>query len=95
VLAVGVDDEDVLAGRTADAGLHRGPVALVVRVARDDGARRRGAGARLVSRPVVDDDDLVPTVRRPRARPPVADRLGSRKAGMMTDVVEGSATRVS
>ena len=64
VLAVAVDDEDVLAGRAPDPALYGGAVSLVVGVADDDGAGRRGVRAGIVLRPVVDDDDLVPRPRR-------------------------------
>ena len=43
MLAVGVDDQDELAARVADAGLHRRAVALVVRMANDAGAGRTRA----------------------------------------------------
>ena len=49
-------------------GLHRGAVALVVRVADDDRARGRGVRAGVVRRSVVDDDDLVPRAGRGERR---------------------------
>ena len=60
VLAVGVEDEDEVAGGVADAGFDRGPVALGVRMAHDLRAsgHRRVRGP--VARPVVNDDDFAP-----------------------------------
>ena len=90
MLSVAVDDEDVLAGRTPDAGLDGGAVALVVGVTHDDGACFRRAGSGIVGRPVVDDDDLVPVGAAPQcARRPRRWRRPSLKAGTMTDVVDG------
>jgi hypothetical protein len=60
VLSVGVRDQDENTGRMPDAGLDGGAVALVVRMADDAGAGRRGALSRLVRRTVVDDKDLLP-----------------------------------
>jgi hypothetical protein len=52
VLAVGIDDQDVLAGGRADA--------LVVRMPDHPRPASRRGRARAVLRPVVDDEDLVP-----------------------------------
>ena len=63
VLAVGIDDEHVFAGRVPDARFDGRAVAFVVGMfddARTRGRRDRGG---LVGRPVVDDEDLAP---RPR-----------------------------
>ena len=69
VLAVAVDDQDELAGRAADAALHRGAVALVVGMPHHRGAGRCGALRPSPSRrAVVDDDDLAPRRRRRAAR---------------------------
>ena len=60
MLAVPVDDQDARAGRVADAGFHGGAVPFVVRVPNHRGSAGRRPRARIVGRPVVDDEDLVP-----------------------------------
>ena len=90
VLAVGVDDQDEGAGRLPDAGLDRGAVAFVVRMADDARAGRRGALRRLVRRSIVDDENFAPVAaaRSPLTSGPI--EAASLKAGMTTDVELGN-----
>jgi hypothetical protein len=60
----------------ADAALHGGAVAFVVRVREDRGARGRRAGRRAVARPVVNDDDLAPAGGARQRRDDLADDVG-------------------
>ena len=76
VLAVGVDDQDEPAGGAADAGFDRRAVALVVRMTNHACAGRRGVGARVVARSIVDDDDFVPA----RGREELGDDRTNRRA---------------
>src|SRR5262245_17268356 len=60
MLAVGVEDEDQSAGRLSNAGLHRGPIAFVVRMTDDARARASRSWPRVIRRAVVNDQSLVP-----------------------------------
>ena len=63
VLTIGIDDEDILAGCSADAGFDRGAVSLVVWMP----DHLRAGGARELScpiaRPIVNDEDFTPLSR--------------------------------
>jgi hypothetical protein len=63
MLAVAVDDQDVLTGRGADARLDRGTVALLIRVADHGGARAGRLRAGAIRRAVVNHENLVPRGR--------------------------------
>jgi hypothetical protein len=60
VLAVGVEDQHLAAGRLSNARFHHSPVSFVVRMPDDASAGLRRPAARVIRGAVIYDEDLVP-----------------------------------